>query len=418
VTELGPPAPAARGRGGRAAGRRVLATLVRLTGDLQLAEDAVQDAVLRALERWPRAGVPEEPRAWLTLTARRRAIDLLRREALRDGKQADAVLLTESSEPDEPAETLRDDQLRLIFTCCHPSLDLDTQVALALRTLCGLTTAEVARALLVAEPAMTKRLTRAKQKIKVAAIPYRVPDDHELPGRLRGVLAVAYLLFNEGYAATSGDDPVRMALVDEAIRLARLLGELMPGEPGVLGLLALMLLQDSRRDARHDDEGRVVLLADQDRLRWRRAPLEEGVRLVGAGLRRTPGRPDPYVVQAAIAACHGLAPDWAATDWTAVLSWYDVLLTVLDTPVVRLNRAVALGELRGPEVALGEVDALAGLDGYPLWHAARAELLVRAGRPEQAGAAFDDALAYPQNAAQRAYLEQRRTAVGVPPAGA
>ncbi|WP_181782066.1 RNA polymerase sigma factor, partial [Pseudonocardia pini] len=321
-------------------GRRVLATLVRLTGDLQLAEDAVQDATLRALEAWPRDGVPAEPRAWLTLTARRRAIDLVRRESARPAKE----VLAMPGEP-EPPETVRDDQLRLLFTCYHPALAHQAQVALALRTLCGLSVAEVGEALLVPEETMAKRLTRTRQKIATARIPYRVPADHELPDRLRGVLATVYLLFTEGY------DPIgepRAALVDEAVRLTRLVRELMPGEPSVLGLLALELLTDSRRVARRDAAGRPVLLADQDRTRWRRELVEEGVLLVGEGLRRSADRPDPYVVQAAIAACHALAPTWADTDWAAVVSWYDVLLAVAGTPVVALNRAAAVAERDGP----------------------------------------------------------------------
>jgi len=393
-----PQAHAALVRLVRDEGRRVLATLVRHTGDLQLAEDAVQDAAVRALETWPRDGVPAEPRAWLTLAARRRAIDMIRREAARTGKEAQAVEL--SGPPDE-----QEDLLRLVFTCCHPALAVETQVALALRTLCGLTTAEVARSLLVPEATMTKRLTRARQKIARAGIPYRVPDDHELPARLRGVLATVYLLFSSGYAPTGAPRP---ALVDEAVRLTRLLRELMPGEASVLGLLALELLLDSRRHARHDADGRPVLLRDQDRGRWRNDLVQEGVILVGEGLRRSPDRPDPYVVQAAIAACHALAPRYDDTGWTAVLSWYDVLLTVEDTPVVRLNRAVALGERDGPEAGLAAVDAVVGLDDYPLWHASRAELLARAGRPDEAGAAYDAAVALPQDDAQRAHLRHRR----------
>jgi RNA polymerase sigma-70 factor (ECF subfamily) len=382
-------------------GRRVLATLVRQLGDLALAEDAVQDATLRALETWPRDGVPEQPRAWLTLTARRRAVDLLRREAARPGKEALAVV----PEDPPPPETVRDDLLRLIFVCCHPALALETQVALALRTLCGLSVAEVGQALLVPEETMAKRLTRARQKITRAAIPYRVPDDHELPDRLRGVLATVYLLFTEGY------DPVgeeRPTLVDEALRLTRLLRELMPGEPSVLGLLALELLTDSRREARRDAAGLPVLLADQDRTRWRGELIEEGVRLVGEGLRRSPDRPDPYVVQAAIAACHALAPTWADTDWDAVVSWYDVLLQVEDTPVVRLNRAAALAERDGPAAGLAAVEAVAGLEHYPLRHAARAELLDRLGDHPAAREAYDAALALPQDPAQAAQLRRRR----------
>jgi RNA polymerase sigma factor (sigma-70 family) len=384
-------------------GRRVLATLARVTGDLPLAEDAVQDAAVRALETWPRDGVPAEPRAWLTLTARRRAIDILRREAARVGKEAESVTEPDGASP--PPETVRDDLLRLVFTCCHPALAVETQVALALRTLCGLSVAEVGAALLVPEATMAKRLTRARQKITKAAIPYAVPADHDLPDRLRGVLAVVYLLFTTGYAPTGAARP---ELVDEAVRLTRLLRELMPGEPSVLGLLALELLQDSRRAARHDTDGMPVLLADQDRGRWRRDLVEEGVLLVGEGLRRTPDRPDPYVVQAAIAACHALAPTWADTDWTAVVSWYDVLLTVADTPVVRLNRAVAVGELAGPAAGLAAVDAVDDLAGYPLWHAARAELLARLDRLVDADVAYAAALAIPQDDAQLTHLRRRR----------
>jgi RNA polymerase sigma factor (sigma-70 family) len=397
-------------------GRRVLATLVRHIGDLQLAEDAVQDAVLRALDTWPRTGVPPQPRAWLTLTARNRAVDLVRRETARNGKEVEAVRL--GAPADEPPEVLRDDQLRLVFTCCHPALAVETQIALALHTLCGLSTAEVGRAVLVPEATMAKRLTRAKQKIARAAIPYRVPDTAELPDRLRGVAATVYLLFNEGYARPDGGPGV-----DEAVRLARLLHELMPDEPSVLGLLALVLLQDSRRPARFTADGRAVPLAEQDRSRWQQPLVTEGVSLVGEGLRRTPGRPDPYVVQAAIAACHALAPTCADTDWGAVLSWYDVLLTVHDTPVVRLNRAVAVGERHGPTAALAELDALPELHGYPLWHATRAELLTRLDRVDEARVAFGSALDLPLGDAQRVHVAGRLAALplsrpgGAGPAG-
>ena len=406
-----PDARAALVRLVRDEGRRVLATLARVTGDLPLAEDAVQDAAVRALESWPRDGVPAEPRAWLTLTARRRAIDILRREAARAGKEAATMNGAAVTEPDEPPppETVRDDLLRLVFTCCHPALAVETQVALALRTLCGLTVAEVGAALLVPEATMAKRLTRARQKITNAAIPYAVPADHELPDRLRGVLAVVYLLFTTGYAPTGAP---RLELVDEAVRLTRLLRELMPGEPSVLGLLALELLQDSRRAARHGADGAPVLLADQDRGRWRRDLVEEGVVLVGEGLRRTPDVPDPYVVQAAIAACHALAPTWGDTDWSAVVSWYDVLLTVADTPVARLNRAVAVGERDGPAAGLAAVDAVDELGGYPLWHAARAELLARLDRVDDADTAYAAALAIPQDDAQLTHLRRRRARLG------
>jgi len=390
-------------------GRRVLATLVRTVGDVGLAEDAVQDAVVRALEAWPRDGVPASPRAWLTVVARRRAVDLLRREAGRGAKEAAAMDLLQDPAGDVPPPdgVVRDDLLRLVFTCCHPSLSLEAQVALSLRTLCGLSTAEVARALLVPEPTMVKRLARARQKIRQARIPYRIPADHELPDRLAGVAATVYLLFNEGYSATGGDHPLRAELADEAVRLGRLLAGLLPDEPAVLGLLALMLLQDARRPARLDDAGGLVLLADQDRGRWRHDLVQEGVVLVGQGLRRTPERPDPYVVQAAIAACHGLAPTYAATDWAAIVSWYDVLLGVQDTPVARLNRAVAVGQRDGPAAGLAEVERVDGLAGYPLWHAARGELLHRLGRPAAAAAAYRSALALGPNQAQRRHLERR-----------
>jgi RNA polymerase sigma factor (sigma-70 family) len=392
----------------REEGARVLATLVRVTGDLDLAQDAVQDAVVRALERWPRDGVPDSPRAWLTVTAKRRAVDLVRREAVRAGKEAEAVSLLDPTTP-EPAEVVRDDLLRLVFTCCHPALSAETQVALALRTLGGLSTAEVARALLVPEATMAKRLTRAKQKITQARIPYRVPAAEELPGRLNGVAATVYLIFNEGYAAGAGADLVRVALTDEAVRLARLLAELMPDEPTVLGLLALLLLHDARRAARLDDQGRPVLLADQDRSRWDTATIKEGVELVGAALRRTPDRPDPYVLQAAIAACHALAASYADTDWDAVISWYDVLLTVHDTPVARLNRAVAVAEGDGPAAGLDLVEEIGDLVGYPWWHATRAELLRRLGRVPEARTAYEQALTLGINDPQTEHLRRRLT---------
>jgi RNA polymerase sigma-70 factor (ECF subfamily) len=386
-------------------GARVLATLIRVTGDIDLAQDAVQDAVVRALQRWPHDGVPDNPRAWLTVTAKRRAIDLIRREARRAGKEADAVYLWEPVA--EPADVVRDDLLRLVFTCCHPALAAEAQVALALRTLGGLSTAEVARALLVSESTMVKRLTRVKQKIVHARIPYRVPTAEELPGRLAAVAATVYLIFNEGYAAGAGADMVRVGLADEAVRLARLLADLMPDEPTVLGLLALLLLHDARRPARLDEQGRPVLLSDQDRSRWDRARIREGVELVGTALRRTPDRPNSYVVQAAIAACHALAPSYADTDWDAVISWYDVLLTVHDTPVVRLNRAVAVAERDGPDAGLALVEQISDLVGYPWWHATRAELLRRLGHTEPARSAYRHALTLGMNDPQSEHLHRR-----------
>jgi len=387
----------------RASGRDVLATLARWTGNLALAEDAVQDATLRALETWPRDGVPESPVAWLRTVARRRAVDLIRREAARGDKETAAMQVVIPDEEPEPS-AVADDLLRLVFTCCHPSLAPETQVALSLRTLCGLTTPEVARALLVSEASMAKRLTRARQKILQAHIPYRVPAADELHQRWAAVLATTYLVFNEGYAATSGPRLVRDELVDEAVRLSRLLVRLRPDDPGALGLLALMLLQDSRRATRVDADGATVLLRDQDRTRWDAAKIEEGVILVGEGLQRSPDRPDRYVVQAAIAACHALAPSYDETDWDAIVSWYDVLLTLDPGPVVRLNRAAAVAERDGAAAGLALVDGIAGLDGYALWHATRGVLLRRLDREAEAADADARAAALPLNDAQRSLL--------------
>ncbi|MDO8307016.1 MAG: sigma-70 family RNA polymerase sigma factor [Actinomycetota bacterium] len=387
---------------------RILATLIRVTGDVDLAQDAVQDAVLRALQTWPRDGVPDEPRAWLTVVARRCAIDRIRRDASRQGKEADAVWLLDNALPEPVESVVRDDLLRLVFTCCHPTLSRDAQIALSLRTLGGLSTADVARALLVPEATMAKRLTRAKQKIRQARIPYRVPADDELPARLDGVLSTVYLMFNEGYAAGAGETAMRGPLIDEAVRLGRLLHDLMPDEASVTGLLALMLLQDSRRSARVAADGTVVPLAEQDRGLWDPEAVREGVELVGAALRRTPDRPDPYVVQAAIAACHALAADYEATDWDAVLSWYDVLLTVERTPVARLGRAAAVAERDGPEAGLRAVDAVDGLAGYAWWHASRAELLGRLGRVDEAVAASARAVSLGLNDAHARFVTRRR----------
>ena len=393
----------------RVAGRDVLATLARWTGNLALAEDAAQDASLRALQTWPRDGIPDNPVAWLRTTSRRCAVDLIRRESARGPKEALAtgpaaeVLLTEE-EPDP--EVVDDDLLRLVFTCCHPSLAAETRVALALRTLCGLSVEEVARALVVSEPTMAKRLTRARQKIRRAGIPYRVPSAQDLPERWDTVLATTYLLFNEGDAATVGPELTRPALVAEALRLARLLHRLRPQDAGATGLVALILLQDSRRAARTDEGGAAVLLADQDRSLWDRGAIGEAVPLVGEGLRLSPAHPDAYVVQAAIAACHALAPTWEETDWAAIESWYEVLLRVDDGPVVRLNHAVAVAEARGPQQGLALVDAVDGLHEYPLWHATRAVLLRRLDRPSEAAAADDRARTLPLNAVQRGLLDR------------
>jgi RNA polymerase sigma factor (sigma-70 family) len=372
-----------------------------------VAQDAAQDAVVRALEAWPREGVPDNPRGWLIVTAKRRAVDLMRREARRAGKEAEAMALLDPAP--EPPEDVRDDLLRLVFTCCHPALALESQVALALRTLGGLSTAEVARSLMVPEATMAKRLTRAKQKIARAHIPYRVPSAEELPDRLAGVAATVYLIFNEGYAAGAGAELIRAGLCAEAIRLAGLLAELMPDEPTVLGLLALLLLQDARRAARIDAAGRPVRLPDQDRSRWDAEAIRRGVELVGEALRRTPDRPDAYAVQAAIAACHALAPSFSQTNWDSLISWYDVLLRINDTPVIRLNRAAAVAERDGPAAGLALVDTIDGLDTYPWWHASRAELLNRLGRMSEARAALARAVAVGLSEPQAAALTERLT---------
>ncbi len=393
-------------------GRAVLATLIRQTGSFDVAEEAVQDTVVRALERWRTTGVPAHPRAWLIAAARNRAIDIIRRDTGRPIKEGAAHAMT--TRPDDeltglPDDTvLPDDVLRLVFTCCHPSLSPEAQVALSLRTLCGLSTPEVARALLVSEATMTKRLTRARQKIRDAHIPYRVPADHELPQRVSAVVATVYLMFNEGYAATAGATHVRADVSDEAVRLARLLHELLPDEVEVTGLLSLVLLVHARRSTRVDANGDLVLLAHQDRAQWDHVAIREGVVLVGEGLRRTPEHPDRYVVQAAIAAAHCLASSSTDTDWTAIVSWYDVLSRLDASPVVRLNRAVALAERDGAAIGLEEIEAIDGMADYPLWHASRAELLRQLGRRADAATAFDLALGLPLTDAQRRHLVNRR----------
>jgi RNA polymerase sigma-70 factor (ECF subfamily) len=384
-----------------------VAVLVRQFGDIDVAEEAVQDAFAAAVQRWPATGLPPRPAGWIITTARNRAIDRLRREASREDRHAQAALLHDRGETAEEG-AVRDDRLRLIFTCCHPALAPAVQVALTLRLLGGLSTAEIARAFLVPEPTMAQRLVRAKSKIRDAGIPYRVPNDADLPGRLRAVLAVVYLIFNEGYAASSGDRLVREDLCAEAIRLGRLLAELMPDEPELVGLLALMLLVDSRRASRTTADGGLVLLADQDRSRWDRGLIAEGQAIVQQCLSRN--RPGPYQIQAAINAVHSDAPTAAATDWWQILQLYNQLLSLAPSPVVALNRAVAVAEVEGPDAALTLVDDL-DLDGYYLYHAIRAELLRRLGRNADAAQAYEAAIARTDNASERHFLQRSRQAL-------
>jgi RNA polymerase sigma-70 factor (ECF subfamily) len=383
---------------------RAVAVLVRVFADIDVAEEAVQDAFTTAVQRWPTSGLPPSPAGWIITTARNRAIDRLRRESSREDRHAQAALLHARDEPPQDGP-VSDDRLRLIFTCCHPALSTGVQVALTLRLLGGLTTAEIASAFLVPEATMAQRLVRAKGKIRDARIPYRVPNEADLPGRLAAVLAVVYLIFNEGYTASSGDRLIREDLCAEAIRLGRLLAKLMPDEPEVMGLLALMLLVQSRQAARTNQAGELVRLADQDRELWDRALIAEGQDIVRRCLRRN--QPGPYQLQAAINAVHSDAADAAATDWWQILQLYNQLVALTPSPVVALNRAVAVAEVEGPDAALTLVDAL-DLDGYHLFHAIRADLLRRLGRNDEAALAYEAALARTENAAERDFLQRGR----------
>ncbi len=389
---------------------RAVSVLVRVFGDIDLAEEGVQEAFAVATERWGAEGLPPSPAGWIITTARRRILDRLRRESSRDDRHAQYDLLHQRDEPDRDL-AVQDDRLRLIFTCCHPALGPTARVALTLRLLGGLTTGEIARAFVVPEATMAQRISRAKAKIRDAGVPYRVPSSAELPDRLRSVLSVVYLVFNEGYAATGGDRLAREELTAEAIRLGRLLAALMPDEPEVLGLLALMLLIEARRPARTGADGALVPLPEQDRSLWNGSLIAEGQSIVRRCLRRN--APGPYQIQAAINAVHTDAPSADATDWRQILTLYDQLTTFDRSPVVVLNRAVALAEVEGVAAALECVDELP-LESYYLLHAVRADFLRRLGRVERAAAEYDAALELTDNEAERVFLRRSRAALGVP----
>jgi len=401
---------------------RVVAGLARRFGDLDLAEDAAAEAFVAAVEVWPRDGVPPNPGGWLTTTATRKAIDRVRRESQRRGKHEAAhafasQLMPENTDP-ESVGPIEDDRLRLVFTCCHPALAMEARVALTLRLLGGLTVAEIARAFLVQETTMAQRITRAKAKVKATRIPYRVPSRSDIGVRLAGVLTVVYLIFNEGYLAGTGDEPLRTDLSDEAIRLGRLLHTLLPEDGEVAGLLALMLLTDARRDARVSATGELVTLEEQDRRRWDRDRIAEGHALVRERLAAVAaGAPPPgrYQILAAINAVHTYAGSAQETDWSQIVTLYDRLVRLDPSPIVRLNRAVAVAELDGPQPALAEIDGLTeDLDSYHAFHAARADLLARLGRTAEARAAYDLAIGLTGNPAERAFLTRRREALASP----
>jgi RNA polymerase sigma-70 factor (ECF subfamily) len=380
---------------------RAIATLTRRFGDIDIAEEAVQEAFAEAVRRWPERGVPPSPAGWIITTAKNRAIDRLRRESQRDDKESAAIRMLDD-EPEE-IEIVEDDQLRLIFTCCHPALAVSSQVALTLKLIGGLETAEIARAFLVKETTMAQRLVRAKRKIRAANIPYRIPGDAELPDRLQPVLSVIYLVYNEGHLATAGDELIRQDIAGEAIRLGRLLGDLMPDEPEVAGLLALMLLSESRRPARVDRNGELVRLPDQDRALWDPDLIDEGQDLVRACLRRN--RPGAYQIQAAIAAVHSDALSAEETDWSQIIELYDQLRAFAPSPIVELNRAIAVAENGDVTGALAAIEGL-DLEDYHLYHAVRGDMLRRAHRRAEAEEAFDRALALASNRAERRHLEK------------